>query len=129
MAKKTVNLLRPMFNQDICLCVRFFHTGKMKSSTVTATKALMLEETVLQEMCNGKILETKLHRKSGPHCKPMIDCRDFFRNADSLLIAINHNTVFFIFYSSPAHLRVPLYAAATNRPGIPGKSARISITR
>lgn len=29
----------------------------------------------------------------------------------------------------PPHLKVPLYAAATNKPGRPGNSARMSITK
>ena len=39
--------LRPMLIHNTCFSVRSFHTGFTKSSTVTATRALMLEDTVL----------------------------------------------------------------------------------
>lgn len=37
-----------MFIQVTCFGVRVLHTGIIKSSTVTATRALMLEDTVLK---------------------------------------------------------------------------------
>lgn len=44
------HLLSPMFIQDSCLTVRFGSTGFKKSSMVTATRALILDDTVLKHI-------------------------------------------------------------------------------
>ena len=40
--------LRLMLIQDNCFSVRFRHLGRIKSSSVTAVSALILEDTVLR---------------------------------------------------------------------------------